>query len=334
MQKGGEEIMRGKLWGLLVLTILFTFGWKGQAEASPEEKTYVYEDFEYTFDDQTGYIWILAYNGREKEITVPAEIDGKQVKYIKNLSKTSEFFSQNKRITKVNLPEGIEYLSGMDGFVCLKEIKIPESVKIIGGDAFDSCRKLESVNFPKGLEVIETGAFAHCRSLKEIQLPEGLKKIEDDVFFGCELITEVVVPSTVTEIGVEAFCDCVNLKKVKLPDGLELIPDRAFEGCEKLKSINLPKNLKEIELYAFRGTGLTQITIPSKVKEISWYAFNHCNKLKKITIKSKKIKEIGRGAFSYIHKKAVFDVPNKYIKKYKNMLIKSKSFKKKNVKVK
>ena len=327
-------MMRGKLWGLLLLTILLTFGWTGQAEANPEERTYISDGFEYTFDDETGYIWILAYVGREREITVPAEIYGTPVKYIRNLGDSAVYPTYDARISKVTISEGIEYLSGMDYFLCLREINIPESVTEIGYEAFYQCRKLKKVNFPKGLKQIGESAFSGCRSLKEIQLPEGLESIGDYAFVECSLIEEVEVPSTVKTLGVEVFCTCENLKRVTLPNGLKTIPRSAFWGCEKLRSINLPKNLEIIEEDAFLGTAIKQITIPSKVKEIGWYSFAGCGKLKKITIKSKKIKSIGKGAFSNIHAKAVFDVPNKSITKYKNLLVKSKSFKNGKVKVK
>ena len=334
IKKEKEIKMKRNIFVVLLLAVVFSFCWKGEAEAYPEERTYTSNDFEYTYDKETGYIWILGYLGREKEITVPADFYGVPVKYISGLSDPSEYSLINGRITKINLPEGIEYLSGMRGFVCLREINIPESVKEIGYEAFDGCRKLENVELPKGLKEIGLSAFAECRSITSIELPDGLKEIADDAFYGCDSLQEIEIPNSVTKMGWEVFADCENLKKVKLSNNIKYIPDRCFEGCENLKSVKIPKQVKTIGLYAFRGAGLTQITIPSNVTEIDWYVFAGCDNLKKITIKSKKIKAIGKRAFSGIHPKAVFDVPDKCITKYKEMLVKSKSFKKGKVKVK
>ena len=170
-------MMRGKLWALLVLTILFTFGWTGQAEAYPEERTYISNDFEYTFDDETGYIWILAYLGREREITVPAEIYGTPVKYIRNLGDSAVYPTYDARISKVTISEGIEYLSGMDYFLCLREINIPESVTEIGYEAFYQCRKLKKVKVKSTkIKYLGFGSFGFIHDKAVVDVPNKCLK--------------------------------------------------------------------------------------------------------------------------------------------------------------
>ena len=84
------------------------------------------------------------------------------------------------------------------------------------------------------------------------------------------------------------------------------------------------------------------ITIPASIKisgttykitAIKENAFKGCKKLKKITIKSTKLKTVGKNAFKGINKKAVFRVPKKKYKKYKKFF-KSKTGYKKTMKIK
>ena len=63
-----------------------------------------------------------------------------------------------------------------------------------------------------------------------------------------------------------------------------------------------------------------------KVTAIAKNAFKGCKKLKKVTIKTTKLKSIGKNAFKGIYKKATFKVPKKYLKKYKKMFTKKTGF--------
>lgn len=96
----------------------------------------------------------------------------------------------------------------------------------------------------------------------------------------------------------------------------------AYKECviKNKKSITIPASIK------VRGTIY-------KITEIKPNAFKGCKKLKKITIKTTKLKTVGKNAFKGINKKAVFRVPKKKYKKYKK-LFKSKTGYKKTMKIK
>lgn len=73
----------------------------------------------------------------------------------------------------------------------LKEIIIPESVQLIGYNAFKDCTQLERIFLNEGLEIIEANAFQNCP------------------------IKEIIIPSTVTDIQEIAFAHCMQLTAVK-----------------------------------------------------------------------------------------------------------------------
>lgn len=71
-----------------------------------------------------------------------------------------------------------------------------------------------------------------------------------------------------------------------------------FKKCKNLKSVVIGKHVQIIGKNAFAG----------------------CSKLKKITIKSTKLKKIGKNAFKGINKKAVIRIPKSKNKTYKKLL--------------
>ena len=80
-----------------------------------------------------------------------------------------------------------------------------------------------------------------------------------------------------------------------------------------------------IDKNAFKGLKkVTKVRIDTNVKTIGIKAFYNCKKLKKVTIRTKKLKKIGKFAFKNINKKATIKVPKKQLKKYTKMLKKSK----------
>ena len=71
---------------------------------------------------------------------------------------------------------------------------------------------------------------------------------------------------------------------------------------------------------------LKKVIIEKNIQKIAKNAFKGCKKLKKVTIKTTKLKSIGTNAFKGIYKKATFKVPKKYLKKYKKMFTKKTGF--------
>ena len=61
-------------------------------------------------------------------------------------------------------------------------IRIPESVKIIGDEAFYYCRGLKKINLPDGLEIIGENAFRGTE-LTRIEIPASVKEIGSDAFY-------------------------------------------------------------------------------------------------------------------------------------------------------
>ena len=88
----------------------------------------------------------------------------------------------------------------------------------------------------------------------------------------------------------------------------------------KIKKLKLPAKLREIGKAAFEEQKMSEVTIPSKVEKIETRAFCGCEYLKKIVIKSKKLKKVGSRAFADMGKDAVIYIPKERETEYRKMI--------------
>ena len=104
---------------------------------------------------------------------------------------TEGTFAENEEITGVLLPEGIEDIGEVAFFGCtkLREIRLPESLRVIREEAFGESG-LESIVIPEGVRRICEKAFFSCHDLRRIEvLPED-PVIEVDAFGDCPKLLE------------------------------------------------------------------------------------------------------------------------------------------------
>ena len=102
---------------------------------------------------------------------------------------------------------------------------------------------------------------------------------------------------------------------------------------DKIKASGKTWKVTSVAANALKGNKkIESLTIEKNVRKIGKNAFANCRKLKKVTIKSKKINTIGKNAFKNINKKATVKVPKAQKKKYAKLLNKAKLSKKVKIK--
>ena len=216
-------------------------------------------------------------------ITIPASFKGKPVTSI-----AEGGFKNYRSLKAITIPESVTIIGAQAFFGCtaLTSITIPQGVTTIEKETFQYCSSLESVAIPTSVKSINQYAFFACNSLTSIVIPEGVTIIEDNVFHGCGKLASVVLPKGITYIRDHTFCECPSLTSVNIPDGVTGIGTMAFICCS-FTSIIIPDGVIGIGDYAFSSClNLTSVTLPDSVKRINDCAFANCRALTSITIPS------------------------------------------------
>ncbi len=181
------------------------------------------------------------------------------------------------------------FLAGAGGFTNMTRLKLSDTLKVIESHSFWDARKIISV-----------------------KLPVGLRKIKASAFEGTGL-RQVTIPSKVKKIGNQSFSSCYNLKTAIVKEGVEVVGMGAFWDCNKLTKVVLPNSITKLMGVSFCTTALEKVIIPKNVEEIGNAAFVQASveeaTLKKVTIKSKKVKKWGKDIFADAHKELVIYVP-------------------------
>lgn len=101
----------------------------------------------FAYQIENGGVIITAYTGKQKQVKIPATIEGYPVVAVGDRA-----FMDNVVLTSVVLPEG---------------------VVSIGWFAFSGCVSLENILIPAGVSTISYGAFQNCRATLSITCAAG-----------------------------------------------------------------------------------------------------------------------------------------------------------------
>lgn len=199
---------------------------------------------------------------------------------------------------EVIIPDGVIKIGdGVFREMGITHIKIPESVKTIGKNAFFGCQDLASVIIPRSVTNIEEEAFCECSSLKEITIPSSVKVIGAYSFRDCKGLVEITVENGVESIGVGAFAGCTALSEVNIPESVTAIGAKTFQGCTSLSCFTVSDSVIEIGGFAFLNCrSLKKLTLGKCVKRIQGCAFSDCAAIEELYYKCEKTDFVEKGA--------------------------------------
>ena len=172
------------LWQILVPVI-------GNMKFTITSNAATYGDFEYEIDNKTDTVTIKKYKGNEAEVTIPEQIEGKNVTSLGDWS----FYNCDS----------------------IRAITIPNTVTNMGFAAFSGCSSLTNIDIPNGVTVISNQLLEGCSSLVKIEIPEAVTEIRSYAFHKCTNLETIEIPDTVNSIYPKVFQYCQRLKNIKIP---------------------------------------------------------------------------------------------------------------------
>ncbi|MCI8363733.1 MAG: leucine-rich repeat domain-containing protein [Eubacterium sp.] len=209
---------------------------------------------------------------------------------------------------------------GDERYLKAQKVVFKEGITYIGDFAFHNFQNIKEVVLPEGLVSIGYSAFWKTYHLKKIHFPSSLKRIGEHAFYVSGIAS--VSLKHVEKVGSGAFSG-TKLRHVTIPAGTSF-GSYAFSGCDDLKSVRIEEGVKTLSYGMFSQCGFKRVTIPASVTELgehAFYAFSpEEGKLKKVTIRSTKIKKWGKGIFGKARKDLVIRVPKSKKKEYTKAL--------------
>ena len=164
--------------------------------------------------------------------------------------------------------DGKTLLSCMNASLTDGHFSVPEGTEIIGENAFQSAKKLQTVEFPAGLRRIARSAFESAYYLTELHFTDNETplSVESYAFAYCSALTDINLPASTRGIGSHAFASCRSLSRAVLPENLVTLDEYAFGYCSGLQEMVFNDKLTYIGDYAFSGcTRLAKVTLPDSL---------------------------------------------------------------------
>ncbi len=120
----------------------------------------------------------------------------------------------------------------------ITKLIVPESVEYIGSNSFRYCESLNEVVFDRNSKLSDVGnyAFASCRSLTEFDVPSGVNTLNNGLFYDSG-INNFTITSNITEICPSVF-SLTNITEIYIPAHVK-VAEKAFVCCEEIKKFTV-----------------------------------------------------------------------------------------------
>lgn len=232
-------------------------------------------------------------NNNEKDKTIETTIFTEDIDTQETTETTEEFKCPIEDLEMYQNVDGMEVFSYyvnqdcneivIDSYVAsdyIADLEIPDKIKgievtAIRDRAFANIT-FKSIKLPNSIRYIGKEAFRES-DIKELVLPENLQVIDDRAFqYANNLEGTLEIPENVEYIGQNAF-QSNYLTNIIFPESLEVIEDGAFlySELENVEFKGRGKNLKKIGVDAFSVAKVDNKIDVSAFENLEIYDFNN-----------------------------------------------------------
>ncbi len=189
-------------------------------------------------------------------------------------------------LTNVNIPAKVTKINSyvFCGCSSLQELTIPEGITEIGNASFRAC-KLKNIVIPDSVKIIDEYAFADCIYATTLVLGNGVESINKYAFNKCSRINDITIPDCVKNIGEYAFADCSGARSITIGNGVTCIGSLAFLYCRGVETLTIGQNVETIGGGSFQVcSSLKTITFLGNPKTFENIIFYNCPSLESVYI--------------------------------------------------
>ena len=224
-----------------------------------------------------------------------------QITLPESLKKIGGFaFQSCDNIKEITIPASVREI-GQDAFtlsgiekLVIKDLAAWCGVKKPGGfissntKVFLNDEEIKDLVIPDGVKIIEPNTFNRFKSIETVYIPESVDSIGDNAFIGCTDITKVTAHDIASWCGIH-FGNTMILQSgsIMFLSNPVCISRNLYIGNEQLTELIIPEGVEEIGFSAFeRCLGIRKVSLPSTLKKVGADAFYNCTDIQIVDITS------------------------------------------------
>ena len=154
----------------------------------------------------------------------------------------------------------------------LTSLKIPQTMRTIGEDAFWDCDSLKTVDI---------GSLSNWCTIDfqgDLWFSNPISRVElEHLLVDGEEITDLVIPDDVEEISRNAFYWCPPIQSLEIPGTVKTIGEDAFHRCYNLRKVVLHEGIEYVKKGGLANMRAPTISIPMSVTRMDKNALNYKN---------------------------------------------------------
>ncbi|MCQ2320361.1 MAG: leucine-rich repeat protein [Bacteroidales bacterium] len=159
-----------------------------------------------------------------------------------------------------------------------RTVTLPNTITVIGSDAFHNCQNLMEINLPSSIDSINSYAFYGCKKLTSITIPSSVRFLGMEIFNSCDRLTTVHYNAIDCKEALWPFRGC-HFTDLILSDSVTRIPEIIFQYSDITGHLELPESVSYIGYSAFCDCdNITSVNIPHGVDTID-FSFSYCDNL-------------------------------------------------------